>query len=392
MTITIDYKKELEAAAKNMILIHQPDLLIKMILRTIVQKVRVSHAGILLHHQDEGNKDAYILTVSRGLLGLKIPAGFVRLDTDNSLIRFFRERQDKQIFNYEAIVYDEAKVYLEKDISDALKKFLQEALYQMEIFGADVCIPSYFRKELLGVLLLGKKKNDAKFEREELDFFTALSSNVAMAIRNAQLFKELGLELDRKRRLFIHTTIALAAAIDAKDHYTHGHTARVTNLSLLLAQRLMQKDKQRFDTQFLESLHIAALLHDIGKIGIPESILNKNGPLDVDEKKKMQEHPLVGVTILQPIRELGETISGVKYHHERYDGSGYPEGLKGSQIPLIATIISLADAFDAMTTDRPYRRALSKEEAAAEIERQKGKQFDPEIAAVFLELYKDGKI
>jgi HD-GYP domain-containing protein (c-di-GMP phosphodiesterase class II) len=388
----IDYKKELEAAARNMILVHEPDLLIKMILRTIVQKVRVSHAGILLHHQDEDNKDAYILTVSRGPLGLKIPAGFVRLDTDNSLIRFFRERQDKQLFNYEAIVYDEASVCLEKDISDALKQILKETLYQMEIFEADVSIPSYFRKELLGILLLGKKNDNTKFEREELDFFIALSSNVAMAIRNAQLFKELGLELNKKRRLFIHTTIALAAAIDAKDHYTHGHTARVTNLSLLLAQRLIQKDKKRFDAQLLENLHIAALLHDIGKIGIPEAILNKNGPLDDNEKKKMQEHPLVGVTILQPIKELGETISGVKYHHERYDGLGYPEGLKGNQIPLLASIISLADAFDAMTTDRPYRRALSKEEAKVEIERQSGKQFNPEMADVFIELCEENKI
>jgi len=390
--MALDYKKELEVAAKNMIFVHEPDLLIKMILRTIVQKVEVSHAGILLHHQDEDNKDAYILTVSRGPLGLKIPAGFVRLDTDNSLIRFFRERQDKQLFNYEAIVYDEASVCLEKDISDALKQILKETLYQMEIFEADVSIPSYFRKELLGILLLGKKNDNTKFEREELDFFIALSSNVAMAIRNAQLFKELGLELNKKRRLFIHTTIALAAAIDAKDHYTHGHTARVTNLSLLLAQRLIQKDKKRFDAQLLENLHIAALLHDIGKIGIPEAILNKNGPLDDDEKKKMQEHPLVGVTILQPIKELGETISGVKYHHERYDGLGYPEGLKGNQIPLLASIISLADAFDAMTTDRPYRRALSKEEAKVEIERQSGKQFNPEMADVFIELCEEGKI
>jgi putative nucleotidyltransferase with HDIG domain len=262
----------------------------------------------------------------------------------------------------------------------------------MEIFEAEVCIPSYFRNELLGILLLGEKNDNTKFEWEELDFFIALSSNVAMAIRNAQLFKELGLELEEKHRLFIHTTIALAAAIDAKDHYTHGHTARVTNLSLLLAQRLMQKDKRRYDTQFLENLHIAALLHDIGKIGIPESILNKNGQLDDNEKKKMQEHPLVGVNILRPIKELGETISGVKYHHERYDGSGYPEGLKGSQIPLIAAIISLADAYDAMTTDRPYRRALSKEEAKEEIERQSGRQFDPDIVNVFIELYKENKI
>ncbi len=104
------------------------------------------------------------------------------------------------------------------------------------------------------------------------------------------------------------------------------------------------------------------------------------------------EHSLIGVTILQSIRELGPAILGVKYHHEKYDGSGYPEGISGDQIPLVAAVISVADAFDAMITDRPYRHALSKEEAAAEIERQSGKQFNPEIVATFLELQKEGKI
>ena len=106
----------------------------------------------------------------------------------------------------------------------------------------------------------------------------------------------------------------------------------------------------------------------------------------------MQEHPVVGTTILQPIKELEDAILGVKYHHEKYDGSGYPEGLKGSQIPLIASIISVADTFDAMTTDRPYRHGLSKEEAVREIERVSGRQLDPEITGAFIELFRENKI
>ena len=246
--------------------------------------------------------------------------------------------------------------------------------------------------QLLGILILGSKKGNEKFAQDELDFFTALASDVAMAIRNAQLFSELELELDKKHRLFIHTTIALAAAIDAKDHYTRGHTARVTNLSLEIAKRFLQKNKKELDIKFLEDVNIAGLLHDIGKIGIPESILNKQGPLNEEEKKCMHEHTLIGVTILQPIRELDQAILGVKYHHERYDGAGYPEGLKGEQIPLIALIISAADAFDAMITDRPYRRALSKKEAMEEIKRGSGGQFDPEVASLLLELYQEGRI
>ena len=387
--MAIDYKKELEGAAKSMILVHEPDTLIRMIARMMVQKIKVSHAGILLHHQD---RDTYILTVSRGAAGLKIPTGFARMDADNPLIRFFRERVDRQILNDGAVVYEEAKKLLTKNIGAQTKQLLKGTLYQMEIFEAAVCIPSYFREDLMGVLLLGSKKDGGRFAQDELDFFVALASDVAMAIRNARLFKELELELERKQRLFIHTTVALTAAIDAKDHYTHGHTARVTNLSLEIARKLMQKNKEGLPKKFLEHLHIASLLHDIGKIGVPEAILNKEGPLSEDERKRMQEHPAIGTTILQPIKELEDAILGVKYHHEKYDGSGYPDGLKGSQIPLIASIISVADTFDAMTTDRPYRHGLSKEEAVREIERVSGRQLDPEITGVFIELFREDKI
>lgn len=385
----IDYKKELEKAAKTMILVHEPDTLTRMIVRMMVQKVKVKHAGILLH---DNIRDTYVLTVSRGKAGLKIPKGFARMDADNPLIRFFREGYDKKIFGDGSVLYEEAKKVLNKRLGPESKRLLSQVIYQMEIFDTLVCIPSYHRNDLLGILMLGQKENGRRFGRDELDFFVALASDVAMAIRNAQLFHELELELEKKQRLFIHTTIALAAAIDAKDHYTHGHTSRVTNLSLEIAKHLSQKNKRSFDQKFLEHLHIAGLLHDIGKIGIPEQILNKNGPLDTDEAKKMKEHPLVGAAILQPIKELEDAILGVKYHHEYFDGSGYPEGLKGKQIPVIASIISVADTFDAMTTDRPYRRGLSKEEAVKEIQRVSGKQLDPEPARALVELYEEGKI
>lgn len=390
--MAINYKKELESAAKSMILVHEPDTLIRMIVRTIVNKVKVRHAGILLHDKE---RDTYILSVSRGPTGLKIPAGFARMDADNPLIRFFKERWDKKLLHDGILVYCEAKKFLKKRMPLEAKELLKNTLYQMEIFDVEVCLPTYFENELLGILLLGSKKRNACFGRDELDFFVALASDVVMAIRNAKLFKDLQAELEKERRLFIHTTIALAAAIDAKDHYTHGHTSRVTNLTLEIAKKISQKYheyKKKFDEKFMESLHIASLLHDIGKIGISENILNKSSPLNEEEKKRMNEHPSVGALILQPIRELADSLLGVKYHHERYDGSGYPEGLKGDQIPPIALIIAVADAFDAMTTDRPYRRALSKEEAVREITKDSGKQFDPVFASVLAELYQEGKI
>jgi HD-GYP domain-containing protein (c-di-GMP phosphodiesterase class II) len=306
------------------------------------------------------------------------------------LVKFFKERRDKEIFNDGVVVYGDAKKFLRRNIGRESKQLLKGVIYQMEIFDSIVCIPSYFQNELLGILLLGRKKSGKGFAQDELDFFVALASDVAMAIRNAQLFAELQEELDKKHRLFIHTTVALAAAIDAKDHYTHGHTARVTALSLEIAKKLMQKNKKKFDDKFLENLHIAGLLHDIGKIGVSESILNKQGPLSPEERKKIEEHPLLGITILQPIKELEESITGVRYHHERYDGSGYPDGIKGNKIPTIAAIIAVADTYDAMMTDRPYRKGLSKEATMAEIKRVSGSQLVPQIANALIELYEEG--
>ena len=290
--MALNYKRELEGAAKTMILVHEPDVLIRMIVRMIVQRVKVDHAGILLHDRQ---RDTYILTVSRGQAGLKIPKGYARMDTDNPLIKFFRNRIDKEVGSEGFIVYDYAKKALnKKKISGESKQIIKGLLYQMEIFDTAVCIPSYFRNDLLGILLLGDKINKNKFGEGELEFFVALAHDVAMAIKNAQLFKELEMELTQKQQLFINTTVALADAIDAKDHYTHGHTARVTSLSLEIAKRFALINKKEFNDEFLEHLHIASLLHDIGKIGIPESILNKDGTLNEKEKKLIMGHPDIG--------------------------------------------------------------------------------------------------
>jgi len=388
--MAIDYKKELESTARNMIFVHDPDLLIKMTVRMMVDKVKIAHASFFLHNQE---KQGYLLTVSRGSLHKRIPLDLVCIDKDDVLIRFFKEHKSSFIFGREALLLSEAKLALKNDkLKPEAKQQLAQVLYQMELLDAMVCIPSYFRDELLGLLFLGKKGGGKKFIDEELDFFVALNSNVAMAIRNAQLFKELGQELDRKHQLFIRTTVALAAAIEAKDHYTHGHTSRVTNLSIKIAQGMGIKAKKNFDDKFLENLHISSLLHDIGKIGVPEYILNKRSSLTVGERNRINEHPMIGVNILKSIKELEGAVVGVRYHHERFDGQGYPEGLIGGQIPLIASIITVADSFDAMSTDRSYRAALNKTDAINEIRHLSGRQFSPLVTDTFLELCQEGKI
>ncbi|MCU0666012.1 MAG: HD domain-containing protein [Candidatus Omnitrophica bacterium] len=385
----IDYKRELEIAAKNMILVHHPDTLIKMIARMLVQKVKITHTAILLHNTDT---DSYVLTVSRGSLGLKIPAGFARIDADNSIIKFFRNLSHRRLFKTEAIACHQIKNKIRIVKNRTLNKLLRDVSYQMQMFQAEVCLPTYFRDELTALVFLGRKKNKKKFLAEELDFFLALASDMAMAIRNAKLFQDLENQVNKNYRLFINTVMALAAAIDAKDHYTHGHTERVTSLSNQIACEMAQENSAVASSKFLEQLRVASLLHDIGKIGVPESILNKNGFLTPEERTVVQEHPKVGSSILAPITELENAIEAVKCHHEHYDGNGYPGKLKEDQIPLMASIISVADAFDAMITHRPYRRALSKDEAFQEIKRCSGSQFDPKVVQAFTTIYHKGGI
>ncbi len=387
----LDYKKELEAATKSTILIHDPVVLIKLIIRIIVRKIEISHAGIFLYDR---KKSLYVLTASKGKGQIKLPAGFLSVRKNSPLIRFFTE--DKwDVWGKKMLIYKNIKNFLKKKKvkeNSVFNEFYTRIKEILEIYRTVACIPSFFRRELIGLLLLGKKNDGGEFVEEELEFLEALASDIAMSVRNAQLFEDLLSQVEKHRKLFYSIVAALVEAIDAKDKYTRGHTQRVTKVSLKITEELLRDKRRRFSPNFLENLKIAALLHDIGKIGISEVILNKNGKLTFEEREEINKHPKIGASILEPIEELKEVIEGVKYHHERYDGRGYPEKLKKEKIPLIAAIISCADAYDAMSTDRPYRRALSKEEICKEFILQRGKQFHPQIADIIVRLIKKNRI
>jgi len=173
------------------------------------------------------------------------------------------------------------------------------------------------------------------------------------------------------------TLQALASALDARDHSTEDHSARVTSLALATADEMQVESDQK------QSLRLGALLHDIGKIGIPDAILRKPGPLTEVEWEMMRQHPQIGHDMLQEIPFLRPALEVVLYHHEKYNGEGYPSGLRGKSIPVAARIFAIADVYDALTSDRPYRSALSHTEALAEISRQSGKHFDPEVVRAF---------
>lgn len=237
-----------------------------------------------------------------------------------------------------------------------------------------ICIPVKLKDKLIGVLEVINKKN-GMFSAEDRGILTALSNQVAVAIENARLY-------DQMKETFYATVHALAETIEKRDPYTGGHTRRVMNYSLDIGKALGLSEKELID------LKLSAILHDIGKIGISDKILLKNERLTFDEFNVIIMHPGYGAEILNHVRQLRDIVPGVKWHHENYDGSGYPERLKGEAIPLIARIISVADTYDAMTTDRPYRKGLSAEAAREELRAKAGSQFDPVVVDAFMKAYR----
>ncbi len=392
----LDYQVMLESASRTMIRFKRPERLIKVIVRIIDEQVKVSHTAMLVFQK---NKDAYVLIDSKGAEGVKIPVGYIRLSTDNPLIRVFQDRHNYKISDTGALEYKSLLDSFQRNDAlkrdDELRDLFERALKQMELLKSNICIPIYYKKDLIGVLVLGKKLSNIKFSRQEIGFFTTLANDVAMAIANAQLIQDLQDKIyevhnlyEREHKIFIHTAISLAAAIDARDPYTHGHTERVTQFALVIADELQDMPEAHTYKNFKETLHVASLLHDVGKIGVPDSILNKKSHLTKDEYERVKEHSVTGAAILYPIRELGDIAREVRAHHERYDGAGYPDGLKGEDIPFVARIISVADTFDAITSDRPYRQKKMVEIAVQIIKDNSGTQFDPIIVSAFLLAYR----
>jgi putative nucleotidyltransferase with HDIG domain len=177
---------------------------------------------------------------------------------------------------------------------------------------------------------------------------------------------------------------SLSSAIEARDPYTRGHSLRVTALAEGVARWLGWTESR------LETLRIGGALHDIGKLTVPARILSKAGPLSADEVEAIRTHPAAGARLIEPIESVRAALPYVLHHHERWDGTGYPHGLGGTAIPVEARVLAVADAFDAMTSDRPYRNALSEHDALLEVERCSGSQFDPELAGAFLTVWGDG--
>lgn len=239
-----------------------------------------------------------------------------------------------------------------------------------------LCVPLKVKEELIGVIYADNSVREGVFTEEDCSLLSAFANQAAVALENAQLFNDISISYDQ-------TLEALVTALEFRELETTMHTRRVVLYSMALAQKMGLSDDQT------QQLRRGALMHDIGKIGVPDAILNKPGPLSEDEWVQMRRHSSLGVDILEGIMFFQGAIDIVGASHEQYDGSGYPHGLKGEEIPLGARIFAVVDALDAITSDRPYRKAQSFEEALKEIKSKRGTQFDPKVVDAYLAIDED---
>ncbi|HEY7310237.1 MAG TPA: HD domain-containing phosphohydrolase [Gemmataceae bacterium] len=255
---------------------------------------------------------------------------------------------------------------VEEDPELAMAKSIAEGA-----MASVLCVLLRTPRRRLGVLHLDRSPWQKPFNMDDLHLADALAANVSAGIECAQLVK-------KQRDLFLDTITILAQAVEMRDEYTGGHTLRVCNYALLLAQEL------NLPASDVELIRLGTPLHDIGKIGIDDAILRKAGCLTPEEFAIMKSHTVMGAEIVSTVPDLRPILPIVRSHHERWDGRGYPDGLAGEAISPLARVVALADAFDAMTSDRPYRNGMSPSAAFAEIEKQIGQQFDPTFATAFL--------
>lgn len=270
------------------------------------------------------------------------------------------------------------------NLKEEKEKFVRTELLREEEFTSYVAVPMVAKGRLLGVLEIFNR-SPLMSDSEWIEFLEALAAQAAIAVESSQLFYNLERANAELIQAYDSTIEGWSRALDLRDRETEGHSQRVTEITLRIAREM------DFPENELVHIRRGALLHDIGKMGIPDSILLKPGALNEEEWKIMRLHPQYAFEMLSSIAYLRPALDIPLYHHEKWDGSGYPYGLKGEQIPLAARIFAVADVYDALTSERPYRKAWSKEDALNYIKEQAGKHFDPKVVQVFLKLMEEGE-
>jgi putative nucleotidyltransferase with HDIG domain len=256
------------------------------------------------------------------------------------------------------------------DIRLYRQKYTMLEMLSGQGFKSIIILPIHSKEKRIGCIIMAGKRIGA-FDRDDIENAEKLTAQMSIALENAKLYEDV-------KDLFLSTVRALAHAVDAKSPWTRGHSERVTEYAVALGKEVDLPEKE------LERLELAGLLHDIGKIGTYDVVLDKPEKLTDEEFELVKKHPAKGEEILLHIKQMRDILPAIRHHHEKVDGTGYPDGLKGDEIPLHAKILCIADSYDSMTADRPYRPAPGKEYAISELNKYAGSQFDSTLAKAFL--------
>jgi putative nucleotidyltransferase with HDIG domain len=335
---------------------------------------------------------ASALTFSR-VLTLLLDVMREVVEYDAGVLFLYDERGGQLRLNLEKNVTPELKLRFDAQIKDgtllwALKQgrilvladtgqgSWTQGIPEEETGRSFLLVPILARGKPVGLLDLAVSAGAGTFSQRDLSLLSILANQTGISLENARLYEAV-------RQDYVDLIQALAGAVDARDHYTREHSNRVSHYGVAIARQL------KLDESFVETVQFGGLLHDIGKIGIPDLILNKPARLTNAEFEVMKGHCSLGAGLLRRVESLSHLVPLVLYHHERFDGQGYPEGLAGKKIPLGARILNVADSFETITSDRVYHQARSPREGLEEIRRCSGGQFDPEIVAAFEAVYED---
>ncbi|MFC1763712.1 HD domain-containing phosphohydrolase [Planctomycetota bacterium] len=306
-----------------------------------------------------------------------IAAGSGLIDLDASMAAIVHSRLSEEIdAGQEALLDSDVFSVFKYDWPETIRTIIAVPLFGKDTQESQWVRPQEQNDRIIGYMVAINAQHKRDFDSTDIKLFNTVANRCAVFIENGRLFGDL-------KELFMGSLRALTHSIDAKDGYTHGHSERVALISHWIAERAVEANVCR--PEQVQEAYFAGLLHDIGKIGVDDWVLRKEGPLTSDELERIRNHPCIGAGILRGIKQMRDIVPGVLYHHERIDGKGYPHGLAGDQIPILARIVGLADSFDAMTSRRSYREARSVEEAVVEIERSLGSQFDAQIGRALIE-------
>ena len=393
----IDYQEVLRDVARSMVRLKRPERLLKLITRFIDRNFGLSHTALLILDQ---KKDHYVFMNSHG--AKRLPAGLVKFDRDHPLIQWFSGTGKKLSFQKDFLFLADVKKMLTRAefrlATNSKAMHVTGIQRAMRNLSVELVIPGYFKEVLVGLLMLGKRVNGRCFSKQEVAFFQTLANDCSMAIKTAEYnqnlvvqnqelekrLKEIETLRQKEQRTYYEIMRSLAEEVHAKEPNIYGHVSEVERLGLMTA-REMGLDLTSHNRDILAA---ALILHDVGKIGIPDSILTKPGPLTDQEWKVMKTHVEKGAKILEPLTDFKKVREIILAHHERYDGGGYPQGLKGDSIPIEARILSVVDSFHAIVSSRCYREGRSIEMAFQELRNGAGAQFDPVAVDSFIQIMK----